>query len=461
MTVATGPDAQGLAADVAVVGGGLAGLATAIHLARRDHRVVCVEPRAWPRPAVGESLEFSAPALLASLGIDLDCGGESRHLYPKRSVQILGGGEEFSVWPPRWFRRPPIWCSGRAFHTDRVELDHLLAKMAVDIGVEVLQERVNRVVHDGDVITGLVTDGGTTIRARWFIDASGHACRFFGRSLGLHVQMLGPPRAAFWTRVAEPPDGHATRLYFPESLEDDLSWAWEIPLNADEVSVGIVTSMERVAKLRQHGLHPVEIFRRHVASIPRLGSTLAAHPDFEVHATSYTGYRHHRPIGPNWLLVGDAAAMVDPLTSNGVTSALRHADLGVRVVADALHDHHISRGRRWAYRNTAPAMAATLDRAIESFLYRPDVRQQLGIKWAVTLYAATGVITNSLFAKLDPTTVPRSIACRAMLAATRSWIGVASRVLPQALPLLGPVTHVRRTKTGGNVSEREHVGAQH
>ena len=98
-------------AEVAVVGGGLAGLATAVHLARHRRRVVCAEPRPWPRPAVGESLEFSAPQLLADLGVDI--GGDGPPLFPKTSVRIAGDGEGFTVWPPRWFGRAPIWCSMR------------------------------------------------------------------------------------------------------------------------------------------------------------------------------------------------------------------------------------------------------------------------------------------------------------------------------------------------------------
>ena len=162
--------------DVAVVGGGLAGLATAIHLARDHRSVVCVDHRPWPRSAVGESLEFSAPQLLEDLGVDIDEVTEPRHVFPKTSVRVTGGGDVFTIWPPRWFARPPIWCSRRALHADRAELDRRLMLVAIAAGVEMLPERVTGVGHVRDKITALTTNAGSRLEARWFVELSGWRC---------------------------------------------------------------------------------------------------------------------------------------------------------------------------------------------------------------------------------------------------------------------------------------------
>ena len=425
--IAAVPDARReIAVDAAVIGGGLAGLATAIHLARNDIRVVCIEPRRWPRPAVGESLEFSAPRLLADLGVDLDCSDDSAHLYPKTSVMIHGDETTFNVWPPSWFSRPPIWCSCTAYHTDRTKLDHQIAGIAVEHGVEILEERVTHIDHDYDTIKELVTDHGTRVTAEWYVDATGHSSRLLGRTLGLEVETLGLPRMAYWGRFDVPPLGHATCLYFFDDQADDLAWAWEIPLNANELSIGAVMSAPKLARLRHQGLRPSDIFGFQLRQNPRLASIINKQPAVPLHATSYTPYRHRPTIGPNWLLVGDASAMVDPLTSNGVTFALRGAEQAARTVSRALDQHSDGRRLAWAYKNTVPATATTLGHAIESFLYKPSVRQRLGIRWAVNLYAATGVITNSLYARIGQTSVTRSAATAGMLAAARTWTGVGA-----------------------------------
>ena len=57
--------------DVAVIGAGIAGMAASIHLARVGMRVVCIEADAGGTEPVGESLDWSAPDLLAALGLPM------------------------------------------------------------------------------------------------------------------------------------------------------------------------------------------------------------------------------------------------------------------------------------------------------------------------------------------------------------------------------------------------------
>src|SRR5450755_3425047 len=58
--------------DVTVIGGGLAGKAASLHLARAGLQVVCIEPSESGRQAVGESLDWSSPELLNALGFPMD-----------------------------------------------------------------------------------------------------------------------------------------------------------------------------------------------------------------------------------------------------------------------------------------------------------------------------------------------------------------------------------------------------
>lgn len=57
---------------VTVIGGGLAGLAIAIHLARLHFRMLCIELVVEFERTVRESLDSSAPELLAGLGLIMD-----------------------------------------------------------------------------------------------------------------------------------------------------------------------------------------------------------------------------------------------------------------------------------------------------------------------------------------------------------------------------------------------------
>ena len=65
-------------------------------------------------------------------------------------------------------------------------------------------------------------------------------------------------------------------------------------------------------------------------------------------------------------------------------------------------------------------------------------RQRLGLRRAATLYDATGDLTNSLYARLHPTSVGRAVGCAAVLGASRLWTAIGSRALPRlARPAAG------------------------
>lgn len=412
--------------DVAVLGGGLAGMATALHLVRNGLAVVCVEPKSWPRETVGESLEFSAPRLLDELGID--CVQCDDLIHPKSAVRIVGRDDQFTVWPPPFFARAPIWCSRQTFHTDRRALDRRVMEIAVAAGVEVVVARATCVHHRGRTITGVTLDDGTDVEASCYVDASGHNARLVGRALRLDRELLGARRWAFWTRVTASDPGQETTLHFLDSHAAELSWMWQIPLNEHEVSVGLVLGEAEIRRQRGLGRGPRQLLEHHLDAVAAHAGPHPCDRPFQVHSTSYVPFRHRTPVGPNWVLVGDASAMVDPLTSNGVTSALRHAALAADVVSRAVPGRRISPTDAARYRAAAPALVSALNRAIESFLYEPAIRRRLGLRSAVTLYAATGVITNALYAKLRPTTNGRAAAVAALLALVRAWIEFARRI---------------------------------
>jgi len=79
--------------EVTVIGGGLAGLAASIHLVRAGLRVLCIKDQIADAQPVGESLDWSAPELLADLGLPMQrligeglATWKRRHSAPRRRV---------------------------------------------------------------------------------------------------------------------------------------------------------------------------------------------------------------------------------------------------------------------------------------------------------------------------------------------------------------------------------------
>jgi glycine/D-amino acid oxidase-like deaminating enzyme len=92
---------NGSSCDVVVVGAGLAGKAASIELAKAGLKVTCISPAEATRSAVGESLDWSAPELLKSLGLPMDHLIETQMATWKRHVTM----RRFRLSPGGWDQR--------------------------------------------------------------------------------------------------------------------------------------------------------------------------------------------------------------------------------------------------------------------------------------------------------------------------------------------------------------------
>ena len=100
--------------DVTVLGGGLAGKAASLHLARAGLKVVCIEPQQAVRPPVGESLDWSAPDLLNRPGLSPDSLIASRIATWKRHVILkMRDGCEAHYVPSTWLAGTPFSSTSR------------------------------------------------------------------------------------------------------------------------------------------------------------------------------------------------------------------------------------------------------------------------------------------------------------------------------------------------------------
>ena len=411
--------------DVTVIGGGLAGAATSIHLVRAGLRVLCIEGDIVGTAPVGESLDWSAPELLADLGlpmrrlIDEGFGTWKRHVTLK-----LADGSTTHYIPGEWLGRPPFNIELRTLHVDRVHLNAAIRDIAISDGVRILHDRVTEIETRGRTVVSVSTAQGTRIASPWFIDTSGSSARLFPRRFNLPASDYGPLKVAIWTYLSVNESIEGTTLHADGECSSYLDWIWEIPIHPDTLSVGFVSPGETIKALRASGQSVDDILRTQLDRFQHFRDLMRSAPAISTGVTSYRCRVHSHIFGPNWLVAGEAAAMVDPMTSNGVTAALRHASEASALIIKYRHRNRIPWIAAATYSRRAQDVARFFNCGIEKVIYDSPIRSRIGVKTAGDVYTIPAWSLNNVYARIRPSGVISSLFFCLLLGAFRTAASV-------------------------------------
>jgi flavin-dependent dehydrogenase len=323
--------------DVVIVGGALAGAASAILLRRQDPniRVLILEKSAAFGRRVGEAtVEVSAYFLGRILGLTsylneahLIKQGMRFWFFNERTAKL----DDCSEIGGRYMARVP------SYQLDRSTVDEEVLRRAVASGAELLRpasaQQITLQSGGLQTVTVRVGEGVRTITARWVIDASGVGA-LLSRQEGWFRQNTEHPTTAVWSRWRNVKDWdgyelatkypvwarecHGVRGTATNHLVGHGWWAWVIPLKGGDVSIGVVFD-QRLVKWPEGG-----------SLGARLKEFLSQHPvgrELLVDAEWVEGDVHWRKNLPYFsttyatdgaVLVGDSGAFIDPFYSPGM-----------------------------------------------------------------------------------------------------------------------------------------------
>jgi flavin-dependent dehydrogenase len=389
--------------DVTVVGGGVAGMATSIHLARAGLQVICIEAEVDDPDPVGESLDWSAPELLRVLGLPMEhLLSEGIATYKRHVILKLRGGAEQHYVPSDWLAKPPFNVELRTIHVDRVRLDRALREVLLDCGVTLLAEKVIEVERSGKRVSAVITNRGDRIASRWFVDASGSAASLFPRAFQLPLYEFGPKKVAIWDyfKVQEALEG--TTLHADGEGPPYMEWIWQIPIHADTLSVGYMTTGEAMKEKRRCGQSLETIYETQLRHYPELEKLLLPAHILNPRTTSFRCRAYGKVTGPNWIVVGESAAMVDPMTSNGVTAALRHGAEAASLIARYRNRKQLPWLPRTMYARRVLDMATFFNACIEGVIYDWPIRNRIGALVAGDVYTIPAWSINNIYSRIEP-----------------------------------------------------------
>lgn len=304
--------------DIAVIGGGPAGAATAIRAARQGAKVVVFEKGSHGRDKVcGDGLTPRAVGALDELDIDMS------DAHRIRGLRMIAGKKVRELdWPAtdRFPGHGAVW--------PRRRLDAALIDAAAAAGADIRFEREALPMIEGDRVIGVEAStpgdrGGKSptekITADLTVAASGPP--------GTVARMLGANRVEGETfglairTYAETPRHGDEHLEAMLSLKDDHGTAvpgygWMFPAGDGTVNIGVgaLSTMKGFKKLNLNKL--IDMYRGVVGDDWQLGPNLERPRAWRLPMST------QKRFGPGWVAIGDAAGLVNPMNGEGIDYGL-------------------------------------------------------------------------------------------------------------------------------------------
>jgi flavin-dependent dehydrogenase len=340
--------------DALVAGAGPAGSVAAYVLARRGHRVMLADAPETHDHKVGEALAGAAVRLLRSIGLPV----------PDKDGPHAPIGGNLSCWSTDQliatdFMRDP---DGSGWRLDRLRFDADLRAAATRAGTAYRAARARDLQRQGAGWRIRFDDSGSDT-AQWVVDATGRRTSL-ARRIG--AKRMRDARLIALYAIGKSVDAFRLNRTMIEAVP--RGWWYAARLPSGVPIAGFHTDPRHAAQL---ACDP-DAWRYALAETRHVGPILAnAEFDRLLDPLEACGAQLDRFVGDGWIACGDAALSFDPISGQGILSALHTGLAAGRFVGDAL-----------AGRNAAPdAYATRLARIRQIYLARSCQAYRSESRW--------------------------------------------------------------------------------
>lgn len=317
---------------VLIIGGGPAGLATALELSRLDVAAVVVERSAYDDRRVGEHLTPAGVLHLRTFDPSL----QASVALHRRSAGVTAYWGSETANHTDYFLHPGQY----GLNLSRPQFDADLAGMAESSGIRVLRgASVARAIRSNAAWqVDINCDGAMDqITACFVVDATGRPATFArGQAARINTRDRQVAIAAFWDR-ADPADSNTRSLV--ETVEN--GWWYCAPIGVNRIMCMLVTDDDLLPRGSARDLRTWWLDQLGRAlHVPDKVTDIS--PTCELVTRSARSQCLDITFGPDWLATGDAAMAFDPLASQGIVKALDHGRRAAAAISAHLQGDNTS-----------------------------------------------------------------------------------------------------------------------
>ncbi len=325
--------------DIIIVGGGPSGSSTALHSAKNGFNVLLLEKAHFPRDKTcGDGVSGKSVRLLRELGL-IEEIEKNEHAKMNGVIFSSPKGDVLEVEAPQKNEKEPAGYVVRRFVLDNIIFQRVKKEKNVDVkeGYSV----IDVLIEDGKAVGVKAKDEKGNVhefRAKIIVGADG-ASSIVATKLG--AEKIGEEHHVIAVRTYyEGVEGMTDKieLHFIKDVLPGYFWVFPLPGKRANIGVGMLT--KELRKKRVDLKKAVEV----AINSPLLKERFKnAKPLEELKGWSLPlGSKRRKGYGDGYLLVGDAASLIDPFTGEGIGNALMSGKLASIVIKKAFEKNDFS-----------------------------------------------------------------------------------------------------------------------
>jgi menaquinone-9 beta-reductase len=325
--------------DAIIVGAGPSGCSCALYLAKAGRKVLLLDKAAFPREKVcGDAFSGKSIGIARELGV-LDEIPALPHGIVRGLIMVSPNGKKVDVPFPK-----ALGMEFAGYTVERRNVDGLFFQRALG--------NRNITVLQNFAVTGLerAPSGAVCgVSGNLSSQKERKGMRFFGKVVvgadgaasmvsRLASQAIQPKQhvysavRGYWSGISGLTDN--IELYFIDGVLPGYLWIFPMANGRANVGLGILSSDLK-------GKHPVTILQEAISNHPSIAPRFAnAKAEGRVGGWAIpNGSFIKKNTGDGWVLVGDAASLVDPFSGEGVGNALSSGKYAALAIDSALDEH--------------------------------------------------------------------------------------------------------------------------